>query len=109
MVCGALDNNLYRVRTEGLAEVTDARETDSPGTTIYSNAPGVDAEEAAGKIVVPSMKALPVYGSRSLAKSGTTNVPFAQGAAYALTLHVARWPMTLDLISEYAFASPSCR
>lgn len=101
---GTTDNNLYRVRTEVLAEVVDARETDTPGRTVYSNAAGVDAQEAAGKVVVPSMKALPVYASTSLAKREGVDAPFASGKAYALTLNVARWPMTLDLLSEYEVA-----
>ena len=49
----------FGVRTEILADVSDVRTN-----TVYSNTPGVDAEEAKGKIVVPSMQALPAYASR---------------------------------------------
>ncbi len=85
------------VRTEILADADDARPN-----TVYSNKPGVDAEEAAGKTVVPSMKALPVYASRKLVTS--TNKAFMNGGAYSLTLNLQRMPLLFDRLSEYEVA-----
>jgi hypothetical protein len=85
------------VRTEILADADDVR-----SNTVYSNKPGVDAEEAAGKTVVPSMKALPVYASRKLVTS--TNKAFINGGAYSLTLNLQRMPLLFDRLSEYEVA-----
>lgn len=93
---GQVENNLPKVRTEILAEVEDSR-----SNTVYSNKEGVDAEEATGKIVVPSMKALPVYSSMRLTTKSGTNAAFVNGAAYSLTINVQRMPLLLERISEY--------
>lgn len=94
---GQKDGAQYRVRTEVFAEVEDTR-----SNTVYSNVEGVDKLEAAGRIVVPSMKALPVYASRKLTVKNGQNAPYVNGAAYRLTLNVQRMPMALDLLSEEA-------
>ncbi len=93
---GQEENNLPKVRTEILAEVEDSR-----SNTVYSNKDGVDAEEAAGKIVVPSMKALPVYSSMRLTTKSGANAAFVNGTAYSLTINVQRMPLLLERISEY--------
>lgn len=93
---GQVENNLPKVRTEILAEVEDSR-----SNTVYSNKEGVDAEEATGKIVVPSMKALPVYSSMLLTTKSGANAAFVNGAAYSLTINVQRMPLLLERISEY--------
>lgn len=94
---GQNDGSRSRVRTEMLAEVEDTR-----ANTVYSNVEGVDKLEAAGRIVVPSMKALPVYASRKLTIKNGQNAGFVNGAAYTLTLNLQRTPMALDLLSEEA-------
>lgn len=96
---GQRQGNEYAVRTEILGEVSDVR-----SNTVYSNTPGVDQEEANGKIVVPSMRALPIYASRKLAGTGATNAAFVNGAAYNLTLNLQRPPTILDRLSEYELA-----
>ena len=89
----------FSVRTEILADVSDVRTN-----TVYSNTPGVDAEEAKGKIVVPSMQALPAYASRKLAVKNNADVAFSNGGTYSLTLNLQRMPMGFDRISEYEVA-----
>ena len=89
----------FGVRTEILADVSDVRTN-----TVYSNTPGVDAEEAKGKIVVPSMQALPAYASRKLAVKNNADVAFSNGGTYSLTLNLQRMPMGFDRISEYEVA-----
>ena len=93
---GDADDGDFTVRTEILADVADVR-----SNTVNSNEPGVDAQEAAGKIVVPSMQALPVYASRILANDNE----FLNGAAYSLTLNLQRMPITLDRLAEYEVAN----
>lgn len=97
---GATTNGDYRVKTEILAHVEDTR-----SNTVYSNQTGVDQEEANGKIVVPSMKALPVYASRQLTLRNGLPSGFVNGRTYTLTLNLIRQPMTLDLTSEQAVNS----
>ena len=92
-------NGAFGVRTEILADADDAR-----SNTVYSNTPGVDAQEATGKIVVPSMKALPAYASSKLAVKNNANVAFTNGGAYSLTINLQRMPMGFDRISEYEVA-----
>lgn len=94
---GKMENDEYKVRTEIFAEVEDTRTN-----TVTSNTPGVDREEASGKILVPSMKALPAYYSRKLTVKSGRNVAFVNGAAYRITLNLQRTPMVLDLLSEEA-------
>ena len=89
----------FGVRTEILADVSDVRTN-----TVYSNTPGVDAEEAKGKIVVPSMQALPAYASRKLAVKNNADVAFSNGGTYSLTLNLQRMPMGFDRLSEYEVA-----
>ena len=90
----------FGVRTEILADVSDVRTN-----TVYSNTPGVDAEEAKGKIVVPSMQALPAYASRKLAVKNNADVAFSHGGTYSLTLNLQRMPMGFDRLSEYEVAA----
>lgn len=90
----------FGVRTEILADVSDVRTN-----TVYSNTPGVDAEEAKGKIVVPSMQALPAYASRKLAVKNNADVAFSNGGTYSLTLNLQRMPMGFDRLSEYEVAA----
>ena len=90
----------FGVRTEILADVSDVRTN-----TVYSNTPGVDAEEAKGKIVVPSMQALPAYASRKLAVKNNADVSFSNGGTYSLTLNLQRMPMGFDRLSEYEVAA----
>lgn len=90
------DDGDFTVRTEILADVVDAR-----SNTVNSNEPGVDAQEAAGKIVVPSMQALPAYASRILAN----DQEFVNGGTYSITLNLQRMPLTLDRVAEYEVAA----
>ena len=90
------DDGDFTVRTEILADVADVR-----SNTVNSNEPGVDAQEAAGKIVVPSMQALPAYASRILANGNE----FVNGGAYSLTVNLQRIPLTLDRVAEYEVAA----
>lgn len=90
----------FGVRTEILADVSDVRTN-----TVYSNTPGVDAEEAKDKIVVPSMQALPAYASRKLAVKNNADVAFSNGGTYSLTLNLQRMPMGFDRLSEYEVAA----
>ena len=92
-------NGTFGVRTEIFADAEDVR-----SNTVYSNTPGVDAQEAAGKIVVPSMKALPAYASRKLAVRNNADVTFTNGGAYSLTINLQRKPMGFDRLSEYEVA-----
>lgn len=92
-------NGTFGVRTEIFADAEDVR-----SNTVYSNTPGVDAQEATGKIVVPSMKALPAYASRKLAVRNNADVTFTNGGAYSLTINLQRKPMGFDRLSEYEVA-----
>lgn len=92
-------NGTFGVRTEIFADAEDVR-----SNTVYSNTPGVDAQEVAGKIVVPSMKALPVYASRKLAVKNNADATFTNGGAYSLTINLQRMPMGFDRLSEYEVA-----
>ena len=89
----------FGVRTEIFADAEDVR-----SNTVYSNTPGVDAQEVAGKIVVPSMKALPAYASRKLAVKNNADATFTNGGAYSLTINLQRKPMGFDRLSEYEVA-----
>ena len=93
-------NGTFGVRTEIFADAEDVR-----SNTVYSNTPGVDAQEAAGKIVVPSMKALPAYASRKLAVKNNADASFTNGGAYSLTINLQRKPMGFDRLSEYEVAN----
>ncbi len=92
-------NGTFGVRTEIFADAEDVR-----SNTVYSNEPGVDAQEDAGKIVVPSMKALPAYASRKLAVKNNADATFTNGGAYSLTINLQRMPMGFDRLSEYEVA-----
>ena len=92
-------NGTFGVRTEIFADAEDVR-----SNTVYSNTPGVDAQEAAGKIVVPSMKALPAYASRKLAVKNNADATFTNGGAYSLTINLQRMPIGFDRLSEYEVA-----
>ena len=92
-------NGTFGVRTEIFADAEDVR-----SNTIYSNTPGVDAQEVAGKIVVPSMKALPAYASRKLAVKNNADATFTNGGAYSLTINLQRMPIGFDRLSEYEVA-----
>ena len=89
----------FGVRTEIFADAEDVR-----SNTVYSNTPGVDAQEKAGKIVVPSMKALPAYASRKLAVKNNADATFTNGGAYSLTINLQRMPIGFDRLSEYEVA-----
>ena len=89
----------FGVRTEIFADAEDVR-----SNTVYSNTPGVDAQEVAGKIVVPSMKALPAYASRKLAVKNNADATFTNGGAYSLTINLQRMPIGFDRLSEYEVA-----
>ena len=92
-------NGTFGVRTEIFADAEDVR-----SNTVYSNTPGVDAQEVAGKIVVPSMKALPAYASRKLAVKNNADATFTNGGAYSLTINLQRMPIGFDRLSEYEVA-----
>ena len=92
-------NGTFGVRTEIFADTEDVR-----SNTVYSNTPGVDAQEVAGKIVVPSMKALPAYASRKLAVKNNADATFTNGGAYSLTINLQRMPIGFDRLSEYEVA-----
>lgn len=92
-------NGTFGVRTEIFADAEDVR-----SNTVYSNTPGVDAQEAVGKIVVPSMKALPAYASRKLAVKNNADATFTNGGAYSLTINLQRMPIGFDRLSEYEVA-----
>lgn len=94
-----LIKNGEQVRTQFFAHVEDDRVGKVP--TVYTTDPHVDAEEAKGKIVVPKMTALPVYASKKLAVKHGQDIAFPQGAAYHMTLHVNRFAMPAELISQY--------
>ena len=92
-------NGTFGVRTEIFADAEDVR-----SNTVYSNTPGVDAQEVAGKIVVPSMKALPACASRKLAVKNNADATFTNGGAYSLTINLQRMPIGFDRLSEYEVA-----
>lgn len=93
------------VRTDIYANLDDARANATKSNIVYTNTPGVDAEEANGKLVVPSMKVLPVYASRELVRKNGTKTTFKNGSTYLLVLNIARHPMLLDLLSEREVAT----
>ena len=69
---------------------------------VYSNASDADEKELQGYVVVPSMKALPVYASdRLVPKADGSNAAFVEGTSYPLTLNLNRPDLPLDLLSQY--------
>ena len=69
---------------------------------VYSNASDTDEKELQGYVVVPSMKALPVYASdRLVPKADGSNAVFVEGTSYPLTLNLNRPDLPLDLLSQY--------
>lgn len=91
------------IQTEVLANVADARI--AAGTGVYTNSDQVDAEEDAGKAIVPRMSALPAFGSKRLANvAGAESKGVVSGKVYPMTLNLSREPMTFDLMSQYPVA-----
>ena len=69
---------------------------------VYSNASDADEKELQGYVVVPSMKALPVYASdRLVPKADGSNSAFVEGKTYPLTLNLNRPDLPLELLSQY--------
>ena len=87
------------VRTQIYADV-DVKPEDGRNV-VYSNSSAVDEKDIQGWAVVPCMKALPVYASDCLVrKADGSNVAFAQGTSYTLTLNLNRPDLPLELLSQ---------
>lgn len=89
------------VSTQIFADVDVAPE-DENAKLIYSNSSGADEKEIEGYLVVPCMKALPVYASESLVpKADGSSAAFAEGKSYTLTLNLNRPDLPLEMISQH--------
>ena len=89
------------VSTQIFADVDVAPEDENAKLT-YSNSRGADEKEIEGYLVVPCMKALPVYASESLVpKTDGSSAAFAEGKSYTLTLNLNRPDLPLEMLSQH--------
>ena len=94
----AVDGN---VSTQIFADVDVAPE-DENAKLVYSNASDADEKELKGYLVVPRMKALPVYASESLVpKTDGSSAAFVEGKSYTLTLNLNRPDLPLEMLSQH--------
>ena len=70
--------------------------------TVYSNASDADEREFnQNHVVVPRMRALPVYASDRLVRKNNTDAAFVEGTSYTLTLNLSRPDLPLELLSQF--------
>ena len=89
-----------KVSTQIYADV-DVKPLDG-SETVYSNASDADEREFNhNHVVVPRMRALPVYASDRLVRKNNTDAAFVEGTSYTLTLNLSRPDLPLELLSQF--------